>query len=84
VRQVRHGGEKLFADCVDKKQSIIEAVTVDVIEVELFVAVLDALRISIEAGTPRLFVQRLSHAACRFSRFVETRCVFSAFPADIL
>lgn len=42
MRQVHHGGEKLFVDYSGKKPSIIHRVTGDVIEVELFVAVLGA------------------------------------------
>ena len=42
MRQVHHGGEKLFVDYAGKKPSIIDAATGEVIEVELFVAVLGA------------------------------------------
>src|SRR5438445_11240328 len=42
MRQVHHAGEKLFVDYADKKPSIIDATTGEVIEVELFVAVLGA------------------------------------------
>ena len=42
MRQVHHGGEKLFVDYAGKKPSIIDAATGEVVEVELFVAVLGA------------------------------------------
>src|SRR5256712_11802165 len=42
MRQVHPGGEKLFVDSAGKKQSIIDAATGEVVEVELFVAVLGA------------------------------------------
>src|SRR5258708_2795192 len=42
MRQVHHAGEKLFVDYAGKKPSIIDATTGEVIEVELFVAVLGA------------------------------------------
>lgn len=42
MRQVHHGGEKLFVDYSGKKPSIIAPATGEVIEVELFVAVLGA------------------------------------------
>src|SRR3989441_7197452 len=42
MRQVHQGGEKLFVDYAGKKPSIIDAATGEVIEVELFVAVLGA------------------------------------------
>lgn len=42
MRQVHQGGEKLFVDYAGKKPSIIDATTGEVIEVELFVAVLGA------------------------------------------
>jgi transposase len=42
MRQVHHAGEKLFVDYAGTKPSIIDATTGEVIEVELFVAVLGA------------------------------------------
>src|SRR6266705_5635033 len=42
MRQVHHGGEKCFVDYAGKKPSIIDAATGEVVEVELFVAVLGA------------------------------------------
>src|SRR5438132_782984 len=42
MRQVHRAGAKLFVDYADKKPSIIDATTGEVIEVELFVAVLGA------------------------------------------
>ncbi len=42
MRQVHHGGEKLFVDYAGTKPSIIDTATGEVIEVELFVAVLGA------------------------------------------
>jgi transposase len=42
MRQVHLGGEKCFVDYAGKKPSIIDAATGEVIEVELFVAVLGA------------------------------------------
>src|SRR5438128_1213395 len=42
MRQVHHGGDTLFVDYAGKKPSIIDATTGEVIEVELFVAVLGA------------------------------------------
>src|SRR5713226_7362754 len=42
MRQVHHGGEKCFVDYAGKKPSIIDAATGEVLEVELFVAVLGA------------------------------------------
>src|SRR5437667_7378849 len=42
MRQVHHAGEKLFVDYADKKPTIVDATTGEVIEVELFVAVLGA------------------------------------------
>ena len=42
MRQVHRGGEKLFVDYAGQKPSIIDAATGEMIEVELFVAVLGA------------------------------------------
>jgi transposase len=42
MRQVHQGGEKCFVDYAGKKPSIIDAATGEVVEVELFVAVLGA------------------------------------------
>jgi hypothetical protein len=42
MRQVHLGGEKCFVDYAGRKPSIIDAATGEVIEVELFVAVLGA------------------------------------------
>jgi len=42
MRQIHQGGEKCFVDYAGKKPSIIDAATGEVIEVELFVAVLGA------------------------------------------
>ena len=42
MRQVHQGGEKLFVDYAGKKPSILDPATGEVIEVELFVAVLGA------------------------------------------
>jgi|HubBroStandDraft_1064217.scaffolds.fasta_scaffold27167_2 transposase len=42
MRQVHHAGEKLFVDFSGKKPSIVDPKTGEVIEVELFVAVLGA------------------------------------------
>ena len=42
MRQVHQGGEKCFVDYAGTKPSIIDATTGEVIEVELFVAVLGA------------------------------------------
>src|SRR6266487_2924944 len=42
MRQVHHGGEKCFVDYAGKKPSLIDAATGELIEVELFVAVLGA------------------------------------------
>jgi transposase len=42
MRQVHHGGEKCFVDYAGKKPAIIDAATGELVEVELFVAVLGA------------------------------------------
>ena len=51
MRQVHHGGEKRFVDYAGKKPSIIDAATGEVIEVELFVAVLGASNYTYAEGT---------------------------------
>jgi transposase len=42
MRQVHHGGEKLFVDYAGQKPSILDAATGELVAVELFVAVLGA------------------------------------------
>ena len=42
MRHVHHGGDKVFVDYAGKKPSIVDAATGEIIEVELFVAVLGA------------------------------------------
>jgi transposase len=50
MRQVHRAGEKCFVDYAGQKPKIIDPATIEVIEVELFVAVLGASNYTAEAS----------------------------------
>ena len=52
MRQVHQAGEKVFVDYAGMKPQIVDALTGEIIEVELFVAVLGASQLHLRGGDP--------------------------------
>ena len=59
MRQVHRAGEKLFIDYSGKKPQIVDRETGEVIEVELFVAVLGAIELHVRGGDAHAAAGRL-------------------------